>query len=173
LTSNWSLTYSFHTSEIILSDFPQSEHLLYSQCSHIYSYVTPVSSTNKTDCRNITEIMLKVALNTINQTLYIYFFSHTLVFKKPRCILFHYFHYNINMLIKTISQSNLWYIQTCHIANIKIYIQVSQFKYRPIVYYLRLITLNGSPNQSIMQCMFWGLAFYSPVKNTFTIVSLH
>ena len=26
----------------------------------------PVSSTNKTDCRHITEILLKVALNTIN-----------------------------------------------------------------------------------------------------------
>jgi hypothetical protein len=26
---------------------------------------TPVSSTNKTDCHNITEILLKVALNTI------------------------------------------------------------------------------------------------------------
>jgi hypothetical protein len=29
---------------------------------------TPVSSTNKTDRRNITEILLKVALNIINQT---------------------------------------------------------------------------------------------------------
>ena len=28
---------------------------------------TPVSSTNKTDCHDITEILLKVALNTINQ----------------------------------------------------------------------------------------------------------
>jgi hypothetical protein len=28
---------------------------------------TPVSSTNKTDCHNITEILLKVALNTIKQ----------------------------------------------------------------------------------------------------------
>ena len=39
----------------------------------IYSVIkfspgTPVSSTNKTDCHNITEILLKVALNTINQT---------------------------------------------------------------------------------------------------------
>ena len=29
---------------------------------------TPVSSTNKTDHQNISEILLKVALNTINQT---------------------------------------------------------------------------------------------------------
>ena len=28
----------------------------------------PVSSINKTDCHYITEILLKVALNTINQT---------------------------------------------------------------------------------------------------------
>jgi len=27
---------------------------------------TPVSSINKTDCHDITEILLKVALNTIN-----------------------------------------------------------------------------------------------------------
>jgi hypothetical protein len=34
-----------------------------------FSPGTPVSSTNKTDCQYITEIMLKVALNTINQTI--------------------------------------------------------------------------------------------------------
>ena len=33
-----------------------------------FSLCTPVSSTNKTDCRNITEILLKVALHAINQT---------------------------------------------------------------------------------------------------------
>jgi hypothetical protein len=31
-----------------------------------FSLDTPVSSTNKTDLQNITEILLKVALNTIN-----------------------------------------------------------------------------------------------------------
>jgi hypothetical protein len=30
---------------------------------------TPVTSTNKTDCHDITEILLKVALNTITLTL--------------------------------------------------------------------------------------------------------
>jgi hypothetical protein len=30
-----------------------------------FSLGTPVSSTNKTDCHNVTEILLKVALNTI------------------------------------------------------------------------------------------------------------
>jgi hypothetical protein len=33
-----------------------------------FSPSTPVSSTNKTDCHDITEIVLKVALNTIKQT---------------------------------------------------------------------------------------------------------
>jgi hypothetical protein len=32
----------------------------------IYAPGTTVSSTNKTDCHDITEILLKVALNTIN-----------------------------------------------------------------------------------------------------------
>ena len=31
-------------------------------------WFSQVSSTNKTDCHNITEILLKVELNTINQT---------------------------------------------------------------------------------------------------------
>jgi hypothetical protein len=34
-----------------------------------FSPGTAVSSTNKTDCHDITEILLKVALNTINLTL--------------------------------------------------------------------------------------------------------
>jgi hypothetical protein len=33
---------------------------------HRFSLGTPVSSTNKTDCHDITEILLKMALNTIN-----------------------------------------------------------------------------------------------------------
>jgi hypothetical protein len=33
----------------------------------LFSQGTPVSSINKTDCHDITEILLKVALNTINQ----------------------------------------------------------------------------------------------------------
>ena len=32
-----------------------------------FSSCTPISSTNKTDCHDITKILLKVALNTINQ----------------------------------------------------------------------------------------------------------
>jgi hypothetical protein len=33
-----------------------------------FSLGTPVSSTNKTDCHDISEILLKVVLNTKNQT---------------------------------------------------------------------------------------------------------
>ena len=42
--------------------------LTVSQC---FSPGTPVSSNNKMDCHNITEILLKVALNTITPGLYI------------------------------------------------------------------------------------------------------
>ena len=47
--------------------------LCYKVC-HLLSPGTPVSSTNKTDHHNITEILLKVALNTIkpNQTSFSY-----------------------------------------------------------------------------------------------------
>ena len=37
-----------------------------------FSQGIQVSSTNKTDCHDITEILLKVALNTINQTKHIF-----------------------------------------------------------------------------------------------------
>ena len=42
--------------------------------SQWFSLGTPVSSTNKTDLHNITEILLKVALNTINQTNHFIYF---------------------------------------------------------------------------------------------------
>jgi hypothetical protein len=35
---------------------------------------TPVSPTNKTDCQDITEILLKVALNTITLTLKLFWY---------------------------------------------------------------------------------------------------
>ena len=37
---------------------------------HWFSLGTPIFSTNKTDRQDITEILLKVALNTINQPNY-------------------------------------------------------------------------------------------------------
>jgi hypothetical protein len=38
----------------------------------VFSGYTPVSSTNKTDRHDITEILLKVALNTINESVSTY-----------------------------------------------------------------------------------------------------
>jgi hypothetical protein len=38
-------------------------------------WFSPVSSTNKTDRHDITEILLKVALNTINPTNIVYIFT--------------------------------------------------------------------------------------------------
>ena len=43
-----------------------------------FSPGAPVSSTNKTDCHDITEILLKVALNTIKQTNNIHFHNPVL-----------------------------------------------------------------------------------------------
>ena len=47
----------------------QSIQLVTGRC---FSLGTPVSSTNKTDNHDITEILLKVALNTINQKPFLY-----------------------------------------------------------------------------------------------------
>jgi hypothetical protein len=41
-----------------------------------FSQGTPVSSTNKTDRNDITEILLKVELNTIDQTKPLMFYYH-------------------------------------------------------------------------------------------------
>ena len=43
---------------------------------------TPISSTNKTDCHDITEILLKVVLNTINQLNHLFIFLFPLPHKK-------------------------------------------------------------------------------------------
>jgi hypothetical protein len=55
----------------IQTNKPQRKYLLYYNIMwYIFSPGTPVSSTNKTDRHDITEILLKVALNTIIRTLY-------------------------------------------------------------------------------------------------------
>jgi hypothetical protein len=43
-------------------------YIVWLETGRRFSLGTPVSSTNKTDRRDITEILLKVALNTIKQT---------------------------------------------------------------------------------------------------------
>ena len=49
----------------------QIQHYVTKSVSDLGQVGTPVSSTNKTDCHDITEILSKVALNTIkpNQTI--------------------------------------------------------------------------------------------------------
>ena len=52
---------------VVIHKIYQWYKMLYDVC---FSQSTLVSSTNKTDCHDITEILLKVALNTINLNLY-------------------------------------------------------------------------------------------------------
>ena len=47
-------------------------------------WFSPISSTNKTDCNDITEILLKVVLNTINQPTII-MFKFQLIPKRRKC----------------------------------------------------------------------------------------
>ena len=54
-----------------VTDSLRGDHL--GRFDFTYSISTLVSSTNKTDCHDITEILLKVALNTISLTLYVFF----------------------------------------------------------------------------------------------------
>jgi hypothetical protein len=55
----------------------------------IFSLVTPVSSTNTTDRHDIIEILLKVALNSINQAKPIIFLETTLSFINKLSGMFH------------------------------------------------------------------------------------
>ena len=52
---------------------------LWLAAGRLFSPGTLVSSTNKTDHHDITEILLKVALNTITLTLYFYKYKHFIV----------------------------------------------------------------------------------------------
>jgi hypothetical protein len=50
---------------------PHSQYEIFSNelaTGQWFSLDPPISSTNKTDCHDITEILLKVVLNTIKQT---------------------------------------------------------------------------------------------------------
>jgi hypothetical protein len=63
----------FFLSHFSASSAPTSNNLVLSKSSplssHSYNYFHILeSSTNKTDCHDITEILLKVALNTTKQT---------------------------------------------------------------------------------------------------------
>jgi len=58
-----------------VTDSLRGDHL--GRFDFTYSISTLVSFTNKTDCHDITEILLKVALNTIFLTLYVFFAVQT------------------------------------------------------------------------------------------------
>jgi hypothetical protein len=76
-----------------------------------FSPGTPVSFTNKTDGHNITEILLKVALNTINQT-YIYvnfFLLYPCSPKGEGGILFYLCLPSIQDIFRRIFLSNCWW----------------------------------------------------------------
>jgi hypothetical protein len=64
---------TYHKFVLITSFEPHSwrgvlDTTLCDKVCHRFSLGTPVSSTNKTDCHDITEILLKVMLNTITLT---------------------------------------------------------------------------------------------------------
>ena len=107
---------------------------------------SPVSSTNKTDRHDITEILLKVALNTIKKTnkqiLFIYFFSSSVLLN----------HYSLGVkpppsLLVLLNQLLLIYSFLCRVLQIfKIFKFLSFFFYHCIV---------CSSN-----CDFWLLVWY-------------
>ena len=80
-----------------------------------FSPSTPVSSTNKTDSHDITEILLKVALNTINQTIhYIKNLSRKVI---NECVMFY-----MDMFYNMLSVINLgffilWYMFITYCLN--------------------------------------------------------
>jgi hypothetical protein len=57
-----------HNSQYLFLRWPETESSSATYHSKWFSSGPPVSSTNKTDRHDITEILLKVALNTIKQT---------------------------------------------------------------------------------------------------------
>jgi hypothetical protein len=63
------ITINVMSSNLADSEVYSIQHYLIKFVSNLrwFSPVNPVSSTNKTDCQHITEILLKVALSTINQ----------------------------------------------------------------------------------------------------------
>jgi hypothetical protein len=84
-SSHWKLTcschdwYSWHIAELAVSNNHSLTHWI--ATGRWFSPGPPVSYTNKTDCHDITEILLKVALNTIKQTnIKVIFFHNSILF---------------------------------------------------------------------------------------------
>jgi len=57
------------SSNLVHGDVFSIQHYVIKFVRAWFSTGTPISSTNKTDCHDITEILLKVALNTITKPL--------------------------------------------------------------------------------------------------------
>jgi hypothetical protein len=60
-----------------------------------FSPCTPVSSTNKTDRHNITEILLTVALYTIKQTFYLSLTLHFILKIPTNAAFYKFLHKNV------------------------------------------------------------------------------
>ena len=67
--------------------------------SRCFLYGTPVSSTNKSYCHDITEILLKVALNTINLNPTLLFISWYILF----------FNNDVNNFYRKLYVNHCWY----------------------------------------------------------------
>jgi hypothetical protein len=82
---------------------------------------TLLSSTNKADCHNITEIMLKVALNTITLALHISPFIYVILFLYP----FTYNHFHCDFETLSFFQIFYTFLETTRKASIVLAIIVS------------------------------------------------
>jgi len=69
---HWSCEFESRSTRGILDTTSCDKICQWLATGRLFSPGTPVSSTNKTDHHDITEILLKVAFNTINQTNQLY-----------------------------------------------------------------------------------------------------
>ena len=84
---DWSYEFEFHTWRGVLETTVCDKVCRWLATGRWFSPGSLVSSTNNTDCHDITEIFLKVALNTINQTNQTYYRNKIiLVIKASKCI---------------------------------------------------------------------------------------
>ena len=80
-----------------------------------FSPGTPVSSNNKTDYHNITEILLKIVLNTINQPGQLSSKYHFIIYKKLTQVQYFFqllpLRQSVNLSTKEVTDSPLhWYV---------------------------------------------------------------
>ena len=96
--------------------FKKKFYTLYSgMAGRWFSPGTPVSSNNKTDYHNITEILLKVVLNTINQPSQLSSKYHFIIYKKLTQVQYFFqllpLRQSVNLSTKEVTDSPLhWYV---------------------------------------------------------------